>query len=126
MDYKYTNITNNLITTDNNQKIPNFIGIHYCTIAFHDEDGRLHRLNGPAVLIICINYENGGQEWWRHGELHREDGPAIIIPDNYSKQRWYLNHKRYYDLLDYLKDLNKIRPLTSEEIKHIEAQWKKT
>lgn len=58
-------------------------------INFFDEEGRLHREDGPAVTI-----ENGIKMWFIHGVLHREDGPAIEaihLDDGYNA--WYLNGK---------------------------------
>lgn len=39
---------------------------------WHDEDGVLHREDGPAVEM-----ELGGKQWFTHGELRREDGPVV-------------------------------------------------
>ena len=39
---------------------------------FRDDQGRLHREDGPARI-----YPSGRAEWYRHGRLHREDGPAV-------------------------------------------------
>ncbi|WP_276947111.1 hypothetical protein [Ferrimicrobium acidiphilum] len=39
--------------------------------------GRLHRLDGPAVI-----YADGSERWYRHGKLHRLDGPAVV--DSYD------------------------------------------
>lgn len=39
---------------------------------YHNEDGQLHRDDGPSVI-----YANGREEWYQNGQLHREDGPAI-------------------------------------------------
>lgn len=44
--------------------------------AVFDNDGRLHREGGPAVV-----YPDGMQRWYRHGRLHRDDGPAVIYPN---------------------------------------------
>lgn len=35
-------------------------------------DGKLHRLDGPAVIR-----PNGNNSWWHEGKLHRLDGPAL-------------------------------------------------
>ena len=35
-------------------------------------DGKLHRLDGPAVEELC-----GTKNWYREGKLHREGGPAV-------------------------------------------------
>lgn len=41
---------------------------------WYNEDGQLHRLNGPA-------YEgaNGSKEWYQNGLAHRLDGPSIEL-----------------------------------------------
>jgi hypothetical protein len=46
--------------------------------------GRLHRLDGPAVIT-----DDGAQEWYRQGAAHREDGPAVIRPD--GTKRWFFD-----------------------------------
>ena len=55
------------------------------------QNGKLHRLDGPAV--IGKNYN----EWYQNGELHRLDGPASIIVDNrtrkYIERSWFQNGK---------------------------------
>jgi hypothetical protein len=51
-------------------------------------DGKLHRVDGPAVI-----WTNGNQFWYFRGKKHREDGPAIIWADGF--QDWYLNGKQY-------------------------------
>jgi hypothetical protein len=55
---------------------------------WHDENGKLHREDGPA-------YEGckGTKEWWINGKYHREDGPAIEGVDGYKK--WYLDGEFY-------------------------------
>ena len=50
------------------------------------KDGKLHRENGPAVILT-----NGSQFWYKDGKLHRENGPAIIYSD--GKQYWFQNDK---------------------------------
>lgn len=45
-------------------------------------NGKLHRLNGPAVIK-----PDGTREWWVNGNLHREDGAAVIKPDG-TKEWW--------------------------------------
>src|SRR5699024_932402 len=47
------------------------------------QDGRPHRIGGPANISA-----NGVESWSRKGELHRTDGPAIIGQD--GAERWYL------------------------------------
>ena len=45
--------------------------------------GKLHRLDGPAVIA-----DNGlYQHWYRYGKRHREDGPAIV--DEREGIVWY-------------------------------------
>ncbi len=52
---------------------------------WYDNEGRLHREHGPAV----INYV-GTLMYWIHGKLHREDGPAVIWP-NTDCEYWLYN-----------------------------------
>jgi len=58
------------------------------TIEWHNEAGRLHREDGPA-----IEYANGTKEWWVNGQRHRVNGPAIERAD--GAKFWYLNGKRH-------------------------------
>jgi hypothetical protein len=46
------------------------------------KNGRLHRLNGPA-----LEHSDGSQEWYRNGNLHRLNGPAVTFAD--GSQFWY-------------------------------------
>ena len=55
------------------------------TIRWYNEDGELHREDGPA-----IEYADGDKEWYINGKLHRENGPAIEFADDYKG--WYLNN----------------------------------
>jgi hypothetical protein len=41
-----------------------------------DEEGRLHRQDGPARILA-----DGTVEWWWQGRRHRDDGPALITGD---------------------------------------------
>lgn len=49
-----------------------------------NEDGELHREDGPAVLDTI-----GAEEWYLNGKRHREDGPAYLHPG--VSEEWYLN-----------------------------------
>ena len=44
------------------------------TREWRNEDGELHRRDGPA-----IEYPDGSEWWYRNGRLHREDGPAVDL-----------------------------------------------
>ena len=59
------------------------------TIRWRDEDGRLHRDNGPAMI-----WPDGAQYWYQHGKCHRDDGPAVIKPDG---KYWYKHSKLHRD-----------------------------
>lgn len=45
-------------------------------IRVHVENGKLHRVGGPAVQCL-----DGTQEWWEDGLRHNENGPAVIAAD---------------------------------------------
>ena len=55
---------------------------------WHDEQGQLHRVAGPAVIG-----PDDCQEWYLHGQLHRVAGPALIRAD--GTQWWYLHGSRH-------------------------------
>lgn len=58
---------------------------------WYDDEGRLHREDGPAVL-----YENGTQIWWHHGKVHRADDlPAVLRVE--GTQEWYYQGERHRD-----------------------------
>ena len=56
----------------------------YGNIEFRNENGFLHREDGPA-----FEQPNGYKIWWLNGICHREDGPARIFPN--GKVQYYLN-----------------------------------
>jgi len=73
--YKYTMIMQGLIFTSPKVKWPaNFIGM----IKHSEEIGK------PTGTLIFTD---------ENGQIHREDGPAVIYPE--IGPRWYLNNKRY-------------------------------
>lgn len=51
-------------------------------------NGKLHRLDGPA-----IEQADGRKEWWIDGKLHRVDGPAIEWP--IGLKEWFQNGERH-------------------------------
>jgi hypothetical protein len=57
---------------------------------FFNEQGKLHRLDGPAILFF-----DGYEEWYLNGKLHREDGPAITYISGHKQ--WYLNGDLFYE-----------------------------
>jgi hypothetical protein len=75
------------------------------TKRWHDDDGYLHRDDGPAVINIhgamgyyqhgklsrldgpAAIYNNGDVGYWKDGELHRLNGPAI---DFANKKEYYI------------------------------------
>jgi hypothetical protein len=73
-------------------------------------NGKLHRLDGPAVEDIdgfrswwingilhrdndlpAVEWADGHKEWWINGKLHRESGPAIDM-GGWGKT-WWINGK---------------------------------
>ena len=60
----------------------------YGTIRWYNEDGELHREDGPAVEDA-----DGGKEWYINGNRHREDGPAVDWPD--GTKSWWINGERH-------------------------------
>jgi len=60
----------------------------YGTTWWYNEDGELHREDGPAV-----EYVDGTKHWYINGKHHREDGPAIVRAD--GSKFWFLNNKSH-------------------------------
>jgi hypothetical protein len=56
------------------------------TKRWFDENGELHRLDGPAV-----EWRHGSKAWWVNGKRHRLDGPATELASNFKE--WYVNDK---------------------------------
>ena len=71
-------------------------------------NGRLHRLDGPAV-----ERPSGGMcEWWVNGRLHREDGPAMewrggcqfalngeqMEPEKWGRRTHFTGRTKYIDV----------------------------
>lgn len=60
-------------------------------VHWRDDEGRLHREDGPAVEAA-----DGTQEWWVHGLLHRGQGePAIARAD--GSLEWWRDGVRHRD-----------------------------
>lgn len=67
-------------------------GIHY-----HNEQGHLHREDGPAYKTPEV------ESWYSNGLLHRDDGPAVVYPD--GTFGWCLNGCVYDNLEHWLTAL---------------------
>ena len=55
-------------------------------VRYYDDNGRLHRDSGPAVIHPC-----GAYCWYRHGMIHRDGGPAIKRKD--GTELWLSNYR---------------------------------
>ena len=82
----------------------------YGNVSYHNSDGELHRVYGPAVEHPggfrtwwqngslhrldgpALEYSDGFRSWWQNGLRHRLDGPAVEHPD--GVQMWYINDKK--------------------------------
>jgi len=49
---------------------------------WRNEQGQVHRLDGPAVERV-----DGSKEWYQNGQCHRLDGPAVERAD--GSKEWY-------------------------------------
>lgn len=55
---------------------------------YHDQQGRLHRCDGPAFV------EKGGLEtWYFQGKIHRTDGPAVLRSG--ARPEWWVCGVRF-------------------------------
>jgi hypothetical protein len=57
------------------------------TVYYTDENGHLHRENGPAV-----EYTDYSKQWFLHGKRHRENGPAI---EALNAKHWYFHGEKH-------------------------------
>ena len=55
---------------------------------YRNEQGQLHRLDGPAV-----EWADGGKRWYVDGKPHRIDGPAVEWSGGHKS--WYVYGKRH-------------------------------
>jgi hypothetical protein len=55
---------------------------------WRDNYGRLHREDGPALVLPC-----GAEYWYIHGKKHREDGPAII---KHNGDKYYFQNDKLH------------------------------
>ena len=78
---------------------------------WYNEQGELHREDGPAV-----EYLNGTKEWYLNGRLHRLDGPAIEYADGYKE--WWLNGKNYTEE-EFIAKTQPVKELTVAEIEKL-------
>jgi hypothetical protein len=60
----------------------------YGTKRYFNEQGQLHRTDGPAV-----EYADGTKAWYVNDKLHRTDGPAYEWAD--GSKAWYVNGQRH-------------------------------
>jgi hypothetical protein len=58
---------------------------NYACVEWRNEQGQLHRIDGPALEYT----EEGHKEWHLNGKTHRTDGPAVEGGDGYKA--WWLN-----------------------------------
>ena len=65
-----------------------------------NSDGKLHRLDGPAV-----EYADGYKAWYRNDKLHRVDGPAIEYPS--GRKEFYVRGKRCYTFKEFFDAIPK-------------------
>lgn len=61
---------------------------------WHDANGELHRLDGPAMIDTnhCVEY------WYYHGKQHRDGAPAVenkLLPDHLAPAEWWRHGKRH-------------------------------
>jgi hypothetical protein len=54
------------------------------TKKWFNEEGKLHRLDGPAV-----EWADGDMSWWINGKQHRLDGPAVVWINGYKE--WWID-----------------------------------
>ncbi len=77
---------------------------------WENEDGNIHRKDGPAIVErdpftgkVLL------EEWYKDGKLHRENGPAIV---HYNEDGPGIQHQRWWkdgEMLPVVSDLERLR-----------------
>lgn len=62
---------------------------------WYNEEGHLHREDGPAARLNGF----GGESWHLNGKYHRVGGPAVTYEN--GETVWYLHDKYYHDPAEY-------------------------
>lgn len=63
-------------------------------IQYRNDEGKLHNINGPAVINDSNKWLLGPiREHWVNGSLHRLDGPAYEVLNHPQFNEWYFNGK---------------------------------
>lgn len=83
----------------------------YGTIKWYNEEGKLHREDGPAV-----EYSYGTKYWYQNGKLHREDGPAIEHSNGVKE--WFFNGVRMTEE-DHSRANSFVKELSVSEIENL-------
>lgn len=65
---------------------------------WRNENGRLHRIDGPSRIHYYINGNIRSEEWFVNGIPHRTHGPSDIVYDineNIIEESWFYNNNNY-------------------------------
>ena len=83
----------------------------YGDIRWYNEEGQLHREDGPA-----IEWASGTKIWFLNDKLHRENGPAVEYSD--GSKSWYLNGEELTEE-EHARATSPIKELSISEIEKI-------
>lgn len=61
-------------------------------VRYYNENGLLHREDGPAVEY-CKSNHGGGSRWFYNGKKHRIGAPAVIHSDGTTE--WWVDGARH-------------------------------
>lgn len=64
-------------------------------VRYFNNNGKLHRKNGPAVISYLIDGEKNEERYFINGEMHRKDRPAIIyyVNNEENLKEYWINGK---------------------------------
>lgn len=72
---------------------------------YYTHKNKLHRENGPAIIMCSMNGEVMKESYYYNNQLHRESGPAIIDYDrcgNIERETYYIRGEQILDELQIL------------------------
>jgi len=87
------------------------VNVHDNGNKFWYQNGKLHRLDGPAV-----EYANGEQSWYQNGLHHRLDGPAIECLN--GEQSWFIEGVEYTEV-EFNQKINPPKEMSVAELEKI-------
>ena len=77
-----------------------------------NDEGQLHREDGPAVIHPKGKNRAVTEEWYYHGRRHRKDGPAMSFIDGSFAWYYFGDYYRFNDFCELQERNNEFELVT--------------